>query len=89
MNILHWLSKKENNVGAIRTWVECWLSPFLAMGKCTYPLQQESENYSLWVKSNPFGTKPYPLITYCVRLLPLEQQRWGGATAALDQHASS
>lgn len=59
------------------------------MGKCTYPLQQESKSYSLWVKSSPLGTKPHPLITYCVRLLPLEQQRGGGVTAALDQHPSS
>ena len=30
----------ENDVGAISTWTERWLSPFLALGQC---LQQESK----------------------------------------------
>ena len=41
MHILHWVVKvRENDVGAIRTWTERWLSPFLTLSKC---LQQESK----------------------------------------------
>lgn len=50
----------ENDAGAISTWTERWLSPFLALGKC---LQQESKLQPL-AETQPLRTQqPRPLIT--------------------------